>query len=310
MSLHPSGMFLAVAHITGFKVFSILVQKLFPMREIHLIFCTLVRYTKRGRYLLTNVKNQILVYETIDYKLIYCFQKHPCLVRQFIYIEETREVISSSDAHDLFLWRVIDSEVKDSSTYSNPLVYGHNSHEAYTDFDYCPKIDLFLGSTKTGTFVLYGDKCQVHLANFKASSFHFTVLKMDRESEILFMGTSEGTLVLVSLVHIFQVLRQRLHRVEGVTPTRLKVFEDICKGLGFYDEVLLDDGCSSKKTLDRMLTSPSPEVHERLSDVITDICVTIFSFRKPRKPPTYRFRPNPTTKKRLAFRKTRASSTK
>jgi hypothetical protein len=229
-------MFLAVAHITGFKVFSILVQKLFPMREIHLIFCTLVRYTKRGRYLLTNVKNQILVYETIDYKLIYCFQKHPCLVRQFIYIEQTREVLSSSDANDLFLWRVVDSEVKESSSLSNPVVYGHNSNKPYIDFDYCPLLDLFLGCTEANTFVLYGDKCQAHLANFTTPLFQFTSLKLDRGSEMIFIGTSSGTLVVLSLVHIFQILRLRLHKIEEVTETRLKVLEDVCKKLGFYDD--------------------------------------------------------------------------
>lgn len=237
VSLHPSGMFLAVAHITGFKVFSILVEKLYPMREIHLIFCTLVRYTRRGRYLLTNVKNQVLVYETIDYRLIYCFRKHPCLIRQFLFVEDTREVISSSDAQDLFLWRVVDSECK-SSPYaqSGAVVYGHNSHELYSDFDYCAKLDLFLGATDSHSLVLYGDKCQVHLANFSSTNFNVSCLKIDRGSETILTGTKQGNLMLFSLVYMIHFLRQRFQSQENLKMSKIKILERLCMALGFFNE--------------------------------------------------------------------------
>ena len=255
-------MFIAVAHITGFKIFSILVQKLFPMREIHLIFCTLVRYTKRGRYLLTNVKNQILVYETVDYKLIYCFRKHPCLVKQFLFVEETREVVSASDAQDLFLWRVIDSDQKLGSSQNKSPVYGHNSHEMYLDFDYCASLDLFLGCTESKTFVMYGDKCQVHLANFASDNFRVKCLKIDRGSEVLLAGTSQGSLVLFSLVHIFQILREKMSRMDSSNASRKKVLDQICTNLGFYDEAEHDR--LPEQNLASILTG---EGHERRSQV-------------------------------------------
>ena len=184
--------------------------------------------------MLTNVKNHILVYETIDYKLVYCFRQHPCLVRQFLYIEETREVISSSDAQDLFLWQVIDSDKKTGKGNVKAHVYGHNSHEMYLDFDYCAALDLFLGCTISRTFVLYGDKCQVHLTNFCSPNFNVSCLKIDRGSDIILAGTTQGGILLFSLVHIFQVLQGKIPEKGG---SRSKVLKQICERLGFFEEI-------------------------------------------------------------------------
>lgn len=54
VSLHPIGFFLAVAFSSGFKVYSLLQENFFLLKEINLIQCTLVRYTHKGQYLLAS----------------------------------------------------------------------------------------------------------------------------------------------------------------------------------------------------------------------------------------------------------------
>ena len=145
-------------------------------------------------------------------------------------------MISSSDAQDLFLWRVIDSDQKSGPSHANPIVYGHNSHEMYLDFDYCASLDLFIGCTISRTFVMYGDKCQVHLANFATSDFNVTCLKIDRGSDIILAGTIQGSLLLFSLVHVFQILRSRMMNMEDMNNSRLDILKHVCQTLGFFEE--------------------------------------------------------------------------
>ncbi len=54
VALHPMGFFLAVAFSSGFKVYTLLQENFFLLKEINLIQCTLVRYSHRGQYLLAS----------------------------------------------------------------------------------------------------------------------------------------------------------------------------------------------------------------------------------------------------------------
>ena len=60
-------MFIAVAFSNGFKVFAILNDSLYPLKEVNLTNCKLVKYAHGGHYLLTNEKNMIFIYDSIYY---------------------------------------------------------------------------------------------------------------------------------------------------------------------------------------------------------------------------------------------------
>jgi hypothetical protein len=180
-----------------------------------------------------------------------------------MFVDETREVISSSDAQDLFLWRVIDSDQKSGPTQANPIVYGHNSHEMYLDFDYCASLDLFIGCTISRTFVMYGDKCQVHLANFATNEFNVTCLKIDRGSDIILAGTTQGSLLLFSLVHVFQILRFKMSNMEAMNGSRLAILKHVCQTLGFFeenDDERMDPGLNSMMQISENLIKKTDDI--------------------------------------------------
>jgi WD40 repeat protein len=54
VSLHPLGFFLAVAFTSGFKVFNLLKENFFLLKETNLVQCTHVKFSFGGQYLLAS----------------------------------------------------------------------------------------------------------------------------------------------------------------------------------------------------------------------------------------------------------------
>lgn len=226
-------MFLAAAQTTGFKVFAVLVKGLLLIKEIHLIFCTLIRYSPRGRYLLVNEKKQILVYDTIEYRLRFCFRRHSGLIRNFKFVESTRQVLSLSDAKDLFLWRVVDRGYTPNSEETE--ITGHTPTEHYEDYDYCSRLDLFVAVTKSKSFVLFGKKCSIFLAQFLSRGYSVNCLRIDRESEMILAGGSTGHIMLFSLIHVMELVLQRAQSEGLENHGTIGLVTELCSKLGFFE---------------------------------------------------------------------------
>jgi cilia- and flagella-associated protein 57 len=54
VSLHPLGFFLAMAYTNGFRIYALLQEAFFLVKEQNLIQCNLVKYSYRGQYLLAS----------------------------------------------------------------------------------------------------------------------------------------------------------------------------------------------------------------------------------------------------------------
>ena len=61
-------MFIAVGFNNGFKIFAILNDQLYPLKEVNLTNCKILKYSHGGHYLVTNEKNAIIIYDTIYYE--------------------------------------------------------------------------------------------------------------------------------------------------------------------------------------------------------------------------------------------------
>lgn len=59
VSLHPLGFFLAMAYQNGFRVYSLLQETFFLIKEQNLIHCNHVKYSHRGQYLLASSPHSI-----------------------------------------------------------------------------------------------------------------------------------------------------------------------------------------------------------------------------------------------------------
>lgn len=54
VSIHPLGFFLAVAFGSGFKVYSLLQENFFLLKEMNIVQCYIVKYSPKGQYLLAS----------------------------------------------------------------------------------------------------------------------------------------------------------------------------------------------------------------------------------------------------------------
>ena len=78
------------------------------IKEVDLVWCSLVDYTSRARYLVTNEKNNICVFDTIHYNLVFVFKSHLRLIKKFITLDDQYTIISNCNNGDLMMWNVID----------------------------------------------------------------------------------------------------------------------------------------------------------------------------------------------------------
>ena len=84
IDIHPFGFHIAVALFTGFKIFAILDDKLQLIKEVDLVWCSIVNYTSRARYLVANEKNNVCVFDTIHYNLVFVFKSHARLLKKIL----------------------------------------------------------------------------------------------------------------------------------------------------------------------------------------------------------------------------------
>lgn len=68
--MHPFGIFVAVGFANGFKVFAILTEGFFNLKDMGLSNCKIVKYSNGGHYLLTNEKSNIVIYDSIYYETV------------------------------------------------------------------------------------------------------------------------------------------------------------------------------------------------------------------------------------------------
>lgn len=69
--MHPFGLFVAVGFTNGFKVFAILNEGFFPIKDVTLNNCKIVKYSNGGHMLITNEKTNVYIYDAIYYELIH-----------------------------------------------------------------------------------------------------------------------------------------------------------------------------------------------------------------------------------------------
>lgn len=81
ISLHPSGLFIAISFQMNLKIFAILNQSLVLLKELVLGSCTICKYSNKGHYLATNENQVIHVFESINYNLLVSLEKHVSLIK-------------------------------------------------------------------------------------------------------------------------------------------------------------------------------------------------------------------------------------
>ena len=151
VAMHPFGIFLTVGFANGFKVFAILTESLFSLKEVGLNNCRIVKYSNGGHFLLTNEKSNILIYDSIYYETISVLDGHTALIKDIAISENDSYIVSTCMNGYVFCWNIGESQ---SNILKEPE---HQETTIYNSIQYdirqikgdqkVEEIDLFVGCT-------------------------------------------------------------------------------------------------------------------------------------------------------------------
>ena len=203
VALHPFGFNLAISFFKGFKIYAILDKRLQFVKDVELVWCTIIRYSSRARYFLANEKNNVCVFDTIHYNLIFVFQGHTRLLRNFKVLDNQFSVVSYCNNGELMMWEIIDkekiSEKAETQKKEKVTVHKHREMNIYYDYVYCEKKKIFVGTNKERNLLFYGDSCKNLVLSYKCKNVEFLSLDVDNKNELLFCSTDNGCIRIFDL---------------------------------------------------------------------------------------------------------------
>lgn len=196
IALHPSGMFVAAATFTGFKVFALLDDCLRLVRSVKLVWCTLVRYSKRARYLLVNEKSSVCIYDAIHYNLIQVFSGHSKLIKEIFILEDEYRVLSYCNERYLLFWEIQEKDEPSGRVSKEKrdqiVVHRHTAKEDYHAFLYDEKHEYFIATSDSNNIIVYKDNCKEFMFRYVNPDYKILALAIDNQNQLLYAGTDKG----------------------------------------------------------------------------------------------------------------------
>jgi WD40 repeat protein len=107
--MHPFGIFLTVGFASGFKVFAILTDGLFALKEVSLNNCRIVKYSNGGHFLITNEKSNIVMYDSIYYETLEVLDGHTAMIKDISISENDTYIVSTCMNGYVFCWNLTET---------------------------------------------------------------------------------------------------------------------------------------------------------------------------------------------------------
>ena len=107
--MHPFGIFIAIGFSNGFKVFAILTEGLFSLKEVALSNCRIVKYSNGGHFLITNEKSNIVIYDSIYYETINVLDGHTALIKEIAISDNDLFLVSTCMNGYVFCWNLLET---------------------------------------------------------------------------------------------------------------------------------------------------------------------------------------------------------
>lgn len=148
MSLHPYGIFIAVAFETGFKVFTLVHEQLSHLNDINLPRCGIVRYAHGGQFIISNENSNIFIFDSIYYDTLYTLKGHGHRVHDIALSEDDVTLVSTCQAGVVYVWTLAD--IKDINKTKGTMKdrSHHRGENPYTKILYDKIEDIFVGVGK------------------------------------------------------------------------------------------------------------------------------------------------------------------
>lgn len=99
-------MFLAVGFSNGFKIFAILSESFYPLKEVGLNNCKILKYSNGGHFLVANEKSNVIIYDSIYYEAIQVLDGHTALIKDIAISENDLFVVSTCMNGYVFCWNI------------------------------------------------------------------------------------------------------------------------------------------------------------------------------------------------------------
>lgn len=214
VSLHPSGLFIAVSFASMFKIFAIVNNSLEVLKEIQIPNCKLIKYSNGGHFLTVNEKEHIFIYDSIYYETLHLFSlsNH---VQDIVISQDDTQIVATCTNGYVYCFNLYESI--HSKDYQKKKGDEHKQTTTYTCIGYDSKVtpltsfdkdktdksdkvankaegNLFVGCTTEKYMALYKNKCRDLIAEFPIVNCHITSILICPIQGLMIAGTSKGTL--------------------------------------------------------------------------------------------------------------------
>ncbi|CAK83220.1 unnamed protein product (macronuclear) [Paramecium tetraurelia] len=180
-SMHPFGLFVAVGFTNGFKVFAILNEGFFPLKDVTLNNCKIVKYSHGGHMLITNEKTNVYIYDAIYYELIHQFEFHNSPIKDIAISLNDQYIVSTCTSGYVYCYNLAEL---------NNNVIREQKHQEQGIFNSIQYDEYFIGCTNEKLMVIFDQHFKL-ITEFHVTDCYLTKLLMTDQHIIA--GTSKGT---------------------------------------------------------------------------------------------------------------------
>lgn len=207
ISMHPSGLFIAVAFQMSLKIFAILNQSLVLVKELVLGSCLICRYSNKGHYLCANENQVIHVFEAINYNLVVSLEKHVSLIKTIEISDDDFVMVSQCVTGYVNVWN-LQKEIeryKAKQNYQYRVALNANAaaqsaqnqpvFNCFCFYQYFKDKDIFIAAGNEHYLVLYQNSMEELIVSLPLQdATTIQSLLISRQLNLLFCGTSIGTI--------------------------------------------------------------------------------------------------------------------
>ncbi|EGR28426.1 WD repeat protein [Ichthyophthirius multifiliis] len=196
ISLHPSGLFLAVGFSNYFIIFAIFKSSLKFLKKIQAENCSILEYANGGHFLVSNKNNLVIIFDTINYDPQQVLEGHPAQIKHICITKCDQYIISLSLNGCIFQWNILEPQNNTQRTYEHidSFVYTTFYFEyMQTSDNQLPINDIFIGFSTYKYFVIYKQKWKQLIAEFVVEdNIYVTCCVVSNQLKSMFLGLSGG----------------------------------------------------------------------------------------------------------------------
>jgi len=190
LSIHPFGVQIAVGFASGFRVYYVLEDDLKLAWETTPKTCHSVAYSNGGHYIAAGNGIAISVYNPSTFENIFNITGHTGIIRCLRWVNNDRLLLSACGNGFIFGWK---TSWWDPSTLEDKIVSHSTKNVKINAIAYDEDLGLVVASSSDQKLKVLSDHGAEIDVEMQIPDCQYTALCLSRQLEVLFVGTSLGT---------------------------------------------------------------------------------------------------------------------